>query len=165
MRLRAAMVLLALCIETATAAEPVVVRMTGEFDYALRNRIEDRDGFWFATYEITGHAFPNDRSMAALTLSCLGAAWGMGAMLGGEETLCRFADGPAALLFARVVEAEGPAGATRLRFHVHGGRGLFAGYGGSATAERAMDFSGERPTGKGSMALRLVLVPSVGEGE
>jgi hypothetical protein len=131
----------------------------------LRNRIEDRDRFWFATYEITGHAFPNGGSLPSLTLTCLGAAWGAGSALGGEEAMCRFADGPAAAPFARVVVAEGTAGDAQLRFTLSAGRGLFAGYGGTGSAHRAMDFSGERPTGKGSMALRLVLVPSVAEGE
>jgi hypothetical protein len=139
--------------------------MTGEFDYALRNRLEDRDGFWFATYEITGHAFPNHAALPSFTLSCLGAAWGAGKDLAGEESLCRLADGPAAALFARVIAVEGTAAGAELRFALSGGRGLFAGYGGSGTAERAMDFSGERPTGKGSMVLRLVLAPSVMEGE
>ncbi|WP_291298664.1 hypothetical protein [Elioraea sp.] len=165
MRRGAAMILLALGIGNATAAEPAVVRMTGEFDYALRNRIEDRDGFWFATYEIKGHAFPNDRSLPTFTLSCLGAAWGAGSVLGGEEAMCRFANGQAAALFARVVSAAGTAGETQLGFQLSAGRGLFAGYGGTGSALRAMDFSGERPTGKGSMAVRLVLAPSVAEGE
>lgn len=165
MRPCAAMVLIALCIGSATASEPVVVRMTGEFDYALRNRLEDRDGFWFATYEIAGHAFPNHAALPSFTLSCLGAAWGAGGALGGEEGVCRFADGSAAALFARIVAAEGTAAGAQLRFVLSAGRGLFAGYGGSATAERAIDFTGERPTGKGSMTLRLVLAPSVMEGE
>jgi hypothetical protein len=165
MRSSATMIILALCIGTATAAEPVVVRMTAGFDYALRNRIEDRDGFWFATYEMTGHAYPNNGALPALTLTCLGAAWGAGNGLRGEEAVCRFADGPAAALFARVVEVEGTAGDAQLRVQLSAGRGLFAGYGGTGSLHREMDFSGERPTGKGSMTLRLVLVPSVAEGE
>jgi hypothetical protein len=146
-------------------SEPVVVRMTAGFDYALRNRLEDRNGFWFATYEITGDAFFNDGSLPSLSLSCLGAAWGAGNVLGGEEAACRLSDGPAAALFARVIAVDGTSGDAQLRFHLHGGRGRFAGYGGTGTAHRAIDFTGERPTGKGSMSMRLVLVPSVAEEE
>jgi hypothetical protein len=141
------------------ASHRSVHRMTASFDYALRNRLEDRDGFWFLTYEVRGHAFGNDSSLPSLTLTCVGSAWGHGERLGGEDGLCRLADGGLNVLFARVLDAEGSIDDAALAFTLHGGRGQFAGYAGTATVRRGMDLSGERPTGKGSMQIRLVLDP------
>ncbi len=145
-------------------APEVVRRMTAEFDYALRNRLVDRDGFWFATYELRGHAFPNDGAAQALDLSCIGAAWGNERDIAGEEALCRLS-GDAGALFARLVEIRDTRSETVLDFSLHGGRGVFAGLGGRATAQRALDFTGERPTGRGMMLLRLSLSPTAVEGE
>jgi hypothetical protein len=153
-----------LAMQGAAAAGPAVHRMTAEFDYALRNRLEDRDGFWFATFELRGHVFPNDAPERTLDLDCIGAAWGFAASLGGEETMCRLAEG-ATVLHARLRSAEGTAREAVLGFELHGGRGAYAGYAGRATAHRVMDLSGERPTGRGSLSLRLVLEPAINEGE
>jgi hypothetical protein len=141
------------------AAEVTVQRMTAEFSYALRNRLEDRDGFWFATYELRGHAFPNDRAERSFALACIGAAWGFDHRLGGEEGVCRLSDG-ADVLFARLRAAEGDVGEVSLAFEIHGGRGAYGGKVGQASGLRAMDLSGERPTGRGSMMLRLALHPA-----
>lgn len=140
-------------------AETVVQRMTAEFSYALRNRLEDRDGFWFVTYELRGHAFPNDRADHSLALSCIGSAWGFDHRHGGEEALCRLSGGTD-LLFARLRRAEGDAEQAGLTFELYGGRGVYGGYVGWASGLREMDLSGERPTGRGSMALRLALQPA-----
>lgn len=154
----------ALAAPPPALADTVVQRMTAEFSYSLRNRLEDRDGYWFATFEMRGHAFPNERSDQALALSCVGAAWGFDASLGGEETLCRLAEGTS-VLYARLRSAEGTASEAALAFELHGGRGTYAGYVGRATAHRAMDLTGERPTGRGTLSLRLVLVPAMNGGE
>lgn len=137
----------------------VVMRMTVEFDYALRNRLADRDGFWFATYELRGHAFPNDPALPALDLFCIGGAWGMEKELGGEEAMCRLS-GDSGLLFGRVVDVKDTGGHTTLEFSLYGGRGMFGGFGGRGSAHRMLDFTGERPTGRGTMLLRLALAPS-----
>jgi len=144
--------------------ETIVRRMTAEFDYALRNRIEDRDGFWFATFELRGHAFPNDKADRSFALACIGAAWGHGASLAGEEAVCRLSD-DAGVVFGRVRAVDGSAEAATLALDLHGGRGSFAGHAGRGTAERAMDLSGERPSGRGRMTLRLALAPSDNGGE
>lgn len=144
--------------------EALVQRMTAEFSYAIRNRLADRDGFWFATYELRGHAFPNDVPDRALGLACIGAAWGFDDQLGGEETVCRLGD-ELGTLFGRARQAGGTAGATLLQLDLYGGRGEYRGYAGLGTIDRAMDLSGERPSGRGEMTLRLSLVPAINEGE
>lgn len=136
-----------------------IQRMTAEFSYALRNRLEDRDGFWFATYELRGHAFPNDRAERSFALACIGSAWGFDHRLGGEEGVCRLTDG-ADVLFARLRAVEGDVAEVSLAFEIHGGRGAYGGTVGRASGLREMDLSGERPTGRGSMMLRLALHPA-----
>jgi hypothetical protein len=161
--------LLALQVTAAAAHPPhhapaIVQRMTAEFDYALRNRLVDRDAFWFATYELRGHAFPNDGTVPAFDLSCVGASWGNEQDIIGEEAMCRLS-GEAGVIFARLTDIKDMRGETVLEFSLNGGRGVFAGLGGRATAHRALDLSGERPTGRGTMLLRLALVATAVEGE
>jgi len=145
--------------QPATGGDVTIQRLTAEFSYALRNRLEDRDGFWFATYELRGHAFPNDRAEGSFALACIGSAWGFDHRLGGEEGVCRLADN-ADVLFARLRSAEGDVAEASLAFEIHGGRGAYAGQVGRASGLRGMDLSGERPTGRGSMTLRLALHPA-----
>jgi hypothetical protein len=154
----------ALAVPPPALAETIAQQLTAEFSYSLRNRIEDHDGFWFAIFELRGHAVPDERADRALALSCVGAAWGLAASLGGEETLCRLTEGTS-VLYARLRSAEGTASEAALAFELQGGRGAFRGYAGEATALRAMDLTGEHPTGQGSLSLRLVLVPALNELE
>jgi hypothetical protein len=154
----------ALAAAPEASGETIVRRMTAECEYAVRNRIEDRDGFWFATFALRGHAFPNERADRSFALACIGAAWGNGGALGGEEAVCRLADDQG-VLFGRVRGTDGTATAATLALDIYGGRGSFAGYAGSASAERAMDLTGERPSGRGLMTLRLALAPSANGGE
>ncbi len=141
----------------AISAEILVVRMTASVEYALRNRMQDRDGFWFVTYELTGHAFPNGSDSVAYDLTCFGASWGADAALGGEEAMCRLGEGGAPVLFARSTLVEGTASAALIRFSLYGGRGRFAGLHGTMTIERGMDLSGERPSGRTGLILRLAM--------
>ncbi|WP_144186871.1 hypothetical protein [Elioraea rosea] len=142
----------------ALPAETLVLRMTASVEYALRNRMQDSDGFWFATYELKGHAFPNGSDSIAYDLSCVGASWGIDASLGGEEAMCRLGEDGAPVLFARGSAVDGRARTALLRFELYGGRGRFAGLDGTMTMERGMDLSGERPTGRAGLMLRLAMV-------
>lgn len=142
----------------AVPAEPVVLRMTASVEYALRNRMQDTYGFWFVTYELRGHAFPNGSDSIAYDLSCVGASWGIDASLGGEEAMCRLGEDGAPVLFARSNQADGGSRAALLRFELYGGRGRFAGLEGTMTMDRGMDLSGERPTGRAGLMLRLAMM-------
>lgn len=159
------------CLAAVLAAAPMPARgetvvrdLAASFTYGIRDRVADRDGSWFATYALSGEALPIGPAEGPLALSCIGSAWGFGVALSGERAICRLAHG-ADLLFARAIAVQGTAGETSLQMELEGGRGVFSGYAGRASIERVMDLGGAPPDGRGSMTLRLVLMPAINEGE
>jgi hypothetical protein len=143
----------------ATAVDPAcAMRMAASVSLAVRHRLDGGNGAWFVTWELGGDAFAEAPWPHALSLFCLGASWGAGGALEGEDGMCRLS-GEAGRLFARLRQVEGTPREAALGFVAFGGQGLYAGlYAGpeaTLTARRTLDLAAAAPSVRGEMTLCL----------